>query len=145
MIYNEQPVDFTPDMEVVGCLVECDGKIVLLHRQDYKMEGNKWDLPAGKVDKTDLDKKSAMLRELREETGLTISEKELNFHKTFYVSHLGFNFFYHYFNVKLQQIPDIVISKGEHKAFVWVTPSEALTMPLVLDEEHCMKDYFGIK
>ena len=95
MIYNEQPVDFTPDMEVVGCLVECDGKIVLLHRQDYKMEGNKWDLPAGKVDKTDLDKKSAMLRELREETGLTISEKELNFHKTFYVSHLGFNFFYH--------------------------------------------------
>ena len=63
MIYNEQPNNFIPDIEVVGCLVECDGKIVLLHRQDHKMEGDKWDLPAGKIDKTDANSREAMIRE----------------------------------------------------------------------------------
>ncbi|HLP86917.1 MAG TPA: NUDIX hydrolase [Candidatus Paceibacterota bacterium] len=145
MVYEEKPADFTPDMEVVGCLVECQGKIVLLLRQDHKREGNKWDLPAGKVDKKDLGIKEAMCRELSEETGIQVDKKELNFYKTFYVSHLGFNFFYHYFNLKLNEFPDIVISKDEHKEFVWVTPSEALKMPLVLDEDYCMGNYYGIK
>jgi hypothetical protein len=41
MIYNEKPENFIPDMEIVSCLVECNGKILLLHRNDHKPEGNK--------------------------------------------------------------------------------------------------------
>ncbi len=145
MIHAKQPDNFAVDMEVVGCLVECEGKIVLLHRQDHKIEGNKWDTPAGKVDKTDTSIFGAMVRELREETGLLIKEEELNLYKTFFVSHLGKNFLYHYFNIKLQSIPEITISKSEHKNFAWVTPQEALKMPLILDEDYCMKEYYGIK
>lgn len=145
MVYEEQPIDFIPDMEVVGCVVECGDKILLLLRQDHKKEGNKWDLPAGKVDKSDSNTREAMMRELKEETGIQIDDKDLNFYKTFYVSHLGFNFFYHYFNTKFNEFPNVVISKDEHKEFVWVTPSEALKMPLVLDEDYCMKNYYGIK
>lgn len=33
MIYDKKPEDFTPDIEVVSCLVEHDGKFVLFHRQ----------------------------------------------------------------------------------------------------------------
>jgi hypothetical protein len=82
---------------------------------------------------------------LKEETGLFLNEKDLNFHKTFFVSHFGYNFFYHYFNLKLKKLPNIVISNKEHKAFIWVTKEEALKMPLVMDENHCLKDFYGIK
>ena len=145
MIFKEKPEDFIPDMEVVGCVVECGGKIVLLHRQDHKLEGNKWDLPAGKVDKSDISVREAMVRELREETGIVVDEKVLILHDTFFVAHLGFKFFYHHFNLKLEKIPEIIIAEGEHKAFIWVTPEEALNMPLVMDEDYCLKHFYGIK
>jgi len=145
MVYDEQPKDFIPDMEVVGCHILYNGKILLLQYNDNKIMKNKWGIPAGKVDKKDKGITEAVIRELGEETGIHIDKKDLNFHKTFYVSHLGYNFFYHYFSLKLNQSPDIVISKGEHKEFVWVTPSEALNMALVLDEEHCIRDYYKIK
>jgi len=41
MIYQEKPKDFIPDIEVVGCLVEKDNKILLLHRRNYKPQGGK--------------------------------------------------------------------------------------------------------
>jgi len=66
MVYKEKPNDFIPDIEVVGCLLECKGKILLLHRHDYKSQGGKWGIPAGKINKEDLDVKSALLRELKE-------------------------------------------------------------------------------
>ena len=145
MIYNQQPIDFIPDMEVVGCLIECNGKILLLHRQDgIKFESNKWGPPAGKINKQDNNEREAILREIKEETGLILENNNLNFHRTFYVSHLGFNFLYHYFNYPLNEITDITLSEREHKDFTWKTPDEALDMPLVLDEDYCMKNYYGI-
>ena len=145
MIYSKQPIDFIPDMEVVACLIECKDKILYLHRHDHKPEGGKWGLPGGKVDKEDSSIKIAMLREIKEETGLTLEEKYLNFYKTFFVSHFGHNFLYHYFNYKLEEIPEIVIAEKEHKGFMWATTKEILTMPLVMDEDYCLKDYYGIK
>ena len=145
MIYNEQPEDFVPDIEVVGCLIECESKILLLHRHDNKTEGNKWGLPGGKVDKGDKDEKEAMLRELKEETGLSVEEDGLSYYRTFFVSHREYNYFYHYFNYQLEELPSILISENEHKAYRWLTPEEALSLPLVLDEEHCLRDYYGIE
>ena len=145
MIYTEQPNDFNPDIEVVSCLVESSGKILLLHRHDHKLHGGKWGIPAGKVDITDDDKRIAILRELREETGLILEDNELNYHKTYFVSHPGSNFLYHSYFVRLDKIPDVVIAEKEHKAFSWVTLEEALNMPLVLDEDFCLKDFYGIK
>jgi 8-oxo-dGTP diphosphatase len=145
MIHDKQPIDFTPDMEVVACLIESNGKTLYLHRHDHKPEGDKWGLPGGKIDKEDDNAIKAMIREILEETGLNIQEENLNFYKTFFVSHLGYNFLYHYFNCKLEKIPEIIIAEKEHKDFLWVTPQEALGMPLVMDEDYCLKDFYGIK
>jgi len=145
MVYEEKPIDFIPDMEVVGCLVECDNKILLLLRQDNKREGNKWGLPGGKIEKMDDYIEEAIIREIREETGLIINKSELTFHKKFFITHLSFSFFYHYFNLKFKKIPNIIISENEHKEFAWMTKEEALNKQLVADEDYCIKDYYGIK
>jgi len=145
MIYNEQPKDFVSDVEVVGCLIECDGKILLLHRHDHKPQGGKWGIPAGKMDATDNDRKIATLRELKEETGLTLNIDDLIYRKTFFVSYPEKNFIYHYHSVNLKEMPEIILSEKEHKDFSWVTLNEALEMPLIMDEDYCLKDYYGIK
>ena len=55
-------------------LVERDGKL-LLGRRAYEPSAGKWDLPGGFLDETEhpLD---ALVRELREETGLAIEPQE---------------------------------------------------------------------
>ncbi len=144
MIYNKKPENFLPDIEVVACLVEYNNSFVLLHRQDNKIHGNKWGQPAGKVDLSDEDNVSAMKRELNEETGIEVKKEDLIFYKTFFVSHPDRKFLYHYFVLHLKEKPEIVLSKKEHKGFSWVTINEALLMPLILDEDFCLKDYYGI-
>jgi len=145
MIYSKKPENFFPDVEVVACLVEHDGKFVLLHRQDNKIHGNKWGQPAGKVDPSDESNLDAMIRELREETKIETKKEDLIFYKTFFVSHSDRDFLYHYFVLHLKEKPEIILSDKEHKDFSWVTTEEALSMPLILDEDYCLKDYYGIK
>ncbi len=144
MIYNERPKNFFPEIEVVACLVKYKEKFLLLHRQDNKIHGNKWGQPAGKVDTSDGSIINAMIRELREETGIEKEKESLFFYKTFFVSHPDRDFLYHYFILSLKKEPQIVISGREHKGFLWVTVEEALKMSLIPDEDYCIKKYFNL-
>ena len=144
MLYKEKPEGFIPDVEVVSCLIEYKDEILFLHRVEGKFEGNKWGPPGGKVDKKDENLKQALARELKDETGLAIKEEDLNFYKTFYVIHSNGKFFYHYFNCRLPEKPNITLSENEHNDFKWATVKEALRMPLVIDEDYCLKDFYKI-
>lgn len=53
---------------VVHAIVEKDNKILLVKRAEGLLEGGKWSLPAGFLDR-DEDAKKGILRELKEETG----------------------------------------------------------------------------
>lgn len=145
MIYNKKPNNFVPDIEVVGCLVIYKDKILLLNRHDNKSEGGKWGVPAGKKDQEDKDTISTILRELKEETGLLLKKEDLDFHKTFYVVYPDKKYFYHYYKTELKKETKIIIEKKEHKSFSWVSIQKALTLPLVMHEDHCLKNYYGIK
>jgi len=144
MIYREKPDNFIHDIEVVACLVEYQEKFILLHRQNNKIHGDKWGQPAGKVDDSDESNSDAMIRELREETGIEANKEDLIFYKTFFVSHPDRDFLYHYFVLILKEEPKIILSEKEHKGFSWVTTDEALLMSLIPDEDYCIKDYHGI-
>ena len=145
MIYKEKPEGFVPDVEVTGCFILVGDEFLLLHRAANKWEGGRWGPPGGKVDKGDKDLIEAVKREAKEETGIVISEKDLNFYKTFFVVHSNGKFFYHCFSCKLQEKPNIALSEREHQDFKWVTIEEALKMPLVTDEDYCLKDFYKIK
>lgn len=54
-IYLEKPEDFHSKAAVVGCcFMHYQDKILLLHRQDGKAEGNRWGIPGGKLNKGEL-------------------------------------------------------------------------------------------
>ena len=146
MIYDKKPKNFVADQWIVGCSINFDGKILLLHRQSNKIHGDKWGAPGGKIDYEDKNKTMAMIRELFEETGIDLKKSDLLFHKTFYVIQPDSNFYYHYFSFSPLILPNVTLSRSEHKAYAWVSPIEALDFDLIPDEDHCIKYlYFKTK
>ncbi len=143
MIFRASPEEFNPKFEVVSCLVEFDGKILLLHRQDRKPQGNTWGVPAGKIDEGE-SPINALLRELKEETGIVITESQLAYFDKLYVKYPEFDFVYYMFHLKLADKPSILINSTEHKTFEWASPEEALEKQLILDQDFCIKLFYKI-
>lgn len=134
MIYDKKPPSFNPKFEITGSFIEADDKLLLLHRLDHKPEGNTWGVPAGKRNAHE-DLFAAVSREVREETGLTITPKDFSFLATFYTRFKDYDFIYHQFIYKNKSGKQMAVrvNLNEHKGFAWVTPKEALKMPLIED------------
>ncbi|HEY4493807.1 MAG TPA: NUDIX hydrolase [Candidatus Paceibacterota bacterium] len=142
IIFRTEPEGFVPRSEIVSCFAEHDGKILLLHRQDHKPQGNTWGVPAGKLEGGE-DLSTAMLRELREETGIKLAESDLSYFDKVYVRYPNFDFIYHMFHTKLTNIPEVIINESEHKAYQLVSPEEAKVLPLILGEAECITLFYG--
>ncbi len=139
-VFTERPAGFTPIVEVSACFIEKDGKVLFLHRQDGKSHANKWAIPGGKVDKNE-NALQAILREVNEETGITLHKENISFIKTVYISHSktnGVSFIYHMYRAPYDGPFAITLSPSEHKGFTWVTISDALKMDLMEDEAPCI-------
>lgn len=145
MIYEEQPDDFNPKIEVVGCFLEHEGEFLILQRQDHKPQGDTWGLPSGKVEK-DESLLNAIIRETKEETGFNLNDKEVNYFKKFLVRYDEYDFIYHIFYLKLKNKPDIILEENSHKCFNWVRSKTSLSdYNLIQDLDECIKQFYGIK
>jgi len=143
MIYKTEPENFISRFEIVSCHVEHDGKILILHRQNHKPQGNTWGLPAGKIDDNE-DKIEAMLREIFEETGYKIDLSNLEYLDKVYVKYPEYSFIYHMFRLVINSEPLIKINPEEHQDFKWVSPNEALSLELIQDLDECLKISYNI-
>lgn len=143
MIYSEKPKDFKSKFDVVGCFLEYDGKILLVHRADHKPQGDTWGVPAGKVDPGETLLQT-MARELLEETGFTIEPSRLLYFGKVYVRFPDYDFVYHMFHCRLTEKPRIILRPDEHKDFEWVTPQESLKKNLIQDGDSVIKLFYKI-
>src|SRR3989344_464641 len=138
MIYLDKPDVWNPAFEAVGCFIEYKGEIFLLHRLDHKPEGNTWCAPGGKVDLGE-STLVAIVREIRQETGFEITEEQIQYIKEVYVRYEDLDFVYHIFRAELLQRQKSVINRSEHKDSCWVSPKKALSLPLIQDEDACIR------
>ncbi len=131
-------------LRVVGCFLEHDGKFVLLHRHAHKPDGNRWGLPAGKVEKGETDQQ-AMLRELREETGYEAAESELEYLRedTFHFKDKSVTFVV--FKVKIDTPHVIRLEESAHQAYQWVTPREGYAKPDLMEGLHDVLTWVGYR
>ncbi len=143
MIYNDIPDGFNPVFDVVSCFAEYNKKILLLLRQDHKPEGNKWGVPAGKVNKGE-DILEAMVREFREETIVPVHPERFKYLRKIFVRQEK-DFIYHEFLLQLERMPNIIVNQNEHKDFTFVLPAEALKMNLIEDEEACIRLAYSLQ
>lgn len=143
MLFEEVPDDFEQAFHIAGCFLEAGGKVVLLRRQDGKVEGDKWGMPAGKVEEGESPEEAAA-RELEEETGVEVPVSSLEHFRHLYVRYPGrFDFALDIFHVGLDKEPEITIRPEEHKDFRWVGPEDALELPLMKDLDDCLRLFYG--
>jgi len=141
MIYTAAPTGFNPKFEASGCFIEAKQKFPLLHRQDSCSQGNTWGLPSGKI-KPGESPLECMAREIKEETGLIIPPPKIISISQVYVRYPDCDFKYHIFHTTLDRQRKIIINPQEHKDFKWVSPEEALALPLILDLNWCIKHIY---
>ena len=123
--------------------MEYKGKILILQRRKHKPEGNQWGLPGGKIDQGE-NKQLAMVREIKEETGVKVSPENLEYLVKLYVKYPQDYFIYHIFRIKLNKLPKLKLSINEHKGYKWVTPKGAFKLLLIRDLDQCIKLFYKI-
>ena len=141
MLFKQPPKDFEPTAEVVGCYCECDGRILLVQRDDPGIE-DRWGIVAGHVEKNEA-LPAAMVREMREELGLELTPERLAYVTKVYVRNDHEDWVFHMFRTSLDEAAPVVLNE-ENKDFSWVTPAEALSMRLVEDAAPCIEMCYNI-
>lgn len=144
MLCLAEPQNFNPTQHAVGCFCRLEGKILMLLRQDWLPEGNKWGAPGGKIDPEDKSPLYAARRELWEETGILLPEEKFIPFRKFYVRYPDYDFTYEMFSVELENPEKVIVMRKEHKGFYWARPHTSLKMNLVTDMGGCIRHFFQI-
>lgn len=130
--------DFKKVFDVTSLFLEHDGQILLLCRQDHKPQGNHWGVPAGKIDPGETPA-GALLRELREETGIHLTENDLTDLGRYFVRYPDYDFVYYMYRTVLTgNRPVVVLDPSAHKDFVWIEPSKASSLLLMPGLDECI-------
>ena len=129
VVYLEKPENLTIELECCACYVHCADEILYLRKAPGEVCENLWGVPAGKI-KPDESVGHAIVRELQEETGLHVTESDLQYIQPLFVDSSLRNFIFHMFQYKVTTKPDVRISH-EHTAFKWMTFDKILSLPLI--------------
>ena len=140
MLCKEKPENFNPKFEVVSCFVEYENKILLLHRQDHKPQGNTYGVPAGKIDPGETAVQ-AMHREGKTQINLT----GITYIGKVFVRYPEYDFTYHMFHKKFTTQPHVTINPSEHKDYIRKTPKQSLGLNLIQDLDECIKLFYKDK
>ncbi|MFF0458663.1 NUDIX hydrolase [Nocardia africana] len=106
---------------VVGAVVQHDGKVLLLQRPEHDFMGGIWELPSGKVEPGEsLDQ--ALIREVKEETGLSVTALRTYLGSFDYQSGSGKKSRQFNFAVNVDSSEPVKLQ--EHDAYTWTSLTE---------------------
>ena len=110
-------------LRVVGCVIEYQGKILILHRKKTSSEGDTWGLPAGRVKEGESDEQ-AVLREVFEETGYRAKVPELTYAHTFTWNFPLKTVVFVTYKLKLDREIEVKHHPDEHQGHAWEEPQK---------------------
>jgi 8-oxo-dGTP pyrophosphatase MutT (NUDIX family) len=139
-IHLTPPEDFHATVEVAGCFISCDDRILYLHRHPEKPQGNTWGVPAGKMEKGE-NPRQAVIREIEEEIGITLDDHKLKEHGSLYCRLGHLDYIFHVFSMQYATEPALHLAEDEHLEAAWVTPAEALQLPLIVGGAYALDFY----
>ena len=137
LVYQEEPEDFKPKVEVATCFIRANNEILFLKRLPFKPQGNTWGTPGGKFDEGE-NATQAVVRETREETGIKLNPESMTYHGKVYIRYPDGDYTLHLFEYQADNWLDVKINPGEHADYRWITMDEALSMPLIPGQDECL-------
>lgn len=146
-VFLDSPSDFNPTMVAAGCYCACKDKILLVKRQSFKSQGNKWGVPAGKLEKNE-NPLEAIVREMKEEIGVVLRPEDLEHFGLLNVRLPPIDYIFHMFSTQFLSFPPITLDTAENQQAQWVTLENALELPLMAAGREALlyyKQFLGLK
>ena len=133
---------FTPTISAVACFIESQQQLLLLKTDNaHKFQNKVWGAPGGKLEPGELPIQAAV-REIFEETGLSLVLTQLHFVTQLYVRAGDFDYNLYIYktilNTPINEI-QIIINSQEHNDFMWIAPKEALQLSLISGEKELIE------
>ena len=128
-VFEARPEGFQGAVEAAAAYLEIGGKLLILQNADFKEEAGRWGVPAGKVEPGEAPEETVR-RELFEETGISVEPYAVESLGTLYIRKPYVQYVYHLFQIALEQMPEVRLSK-EHVQAHWATSKELKSLPLM--------------
>jgi len=139
-VFKKPPEGFTPHVEIAGCYIEMQGKLLLLKYAESSPQAGKWGVPAGKLESGE-SPIGAARRELFEETGVSLDcQSQIHYVSSLYLRQRDVDYIFHLFKVDLPKMPMIQLSQ-EHQAYHWATSKDIEEMPLIAGAKEALENY----
>lgn len=88
---------------------------------------------------------AAAIRHLKQATGVSLEQADCSMFKKFYLRLPDKDFELYLFKISLTEDPQVLLNKEEYSKFIWASPSEAFTLPLIPGAEIYLKQIFDKK
>ncbi len=111
---------------VAVALIDVDGRVLIAKRPEGKTLAGLWEFPGGKVEPGERPE-AALIRELREELGIEVSESCL---APFVFASHAYDSFHLLMPLYLCRRWDGVVAAREHAALAWVRPDRLSDYPM---------------
>lgn len=111
---------------VAVALIDVDGRVLIAKRPQGKSLAGLWEFPGGKVEPGERPE-AALIRELREELGIEVSESCL---APFVFASHAYDSFHLLMPLYLCRRWDGVVAAREHDALAWVRPNQLSDYPM---------------
>lgn len=125
LISEEEPENFSKQLDVSGCFCVHKTKFLILKRS--RSQSGTWSIPSGRSEVGESPLK-AVVRETQEETGFVL--KDPAYLGKIFVKYENIDYVFYMFWKSFENLPEVTLS-DEHTDYCWVTPEEALKMPLI--------------
>lgn len=140
-VFNQKPKNFHPKVEIAACYVEVENDLLLLQIQPNKKEAGAWGVPAGKVEPDETPENGA-IRELFEETGISVSHSQLHPLGHLYMRKPEIEYIYHMYRVHFNETPSVLLS-SEHQSFKWASRDELKHLRLMAGAKEALEKYLA--
>ena len=125
-----------------GVAITRDGKILLVRRATHDYLGGNYELPGGGVDEGETITEGAS-REVKEETGLTVSSVVTTFDGFDYSTNRKPSVRQVNFLVRVEP-GDVKLQPEEHDAYLWVGPEDIKTINMSDDMRKCVTNALAL-
>ncbi|MFZ4099143.1 MAG: NUDIX hydrolase [Chlamydiia bacterium] len=138
-VFTAAPEDFQSAISVSACYLWAKDLVLMLKRSPGKYQGDRWGVPAGKIEPGEAPL-AAACRELQEETGIVADPTQMKFLTTIWMRRPEVEYVYHVFELQADRPLEVCLNH-EHQDFCWATEEDLQKLPLMIGAQEGLDAY----